>query len=85
LKLSSFKSIVGTTWVVSEGYCVLGYFKSKAAATRELRERRKHARKVAEARSIETDEIRKKRELEQIEQERRDARADPRQMSFDEL
>ena len=35
MKVSSFKSIVGTTWVLSEGFCVLGYFKSRRAA-REL-------------------------------------------------
>jgi hypothetical protein len=32
MKISSFKSIVGTTWVLSEGFCVLGYFKSRRAA-----------------------------------------------------
>ena len=32
LKLTHFESIVGTTYVVSDGYCVLGYFKTRAAA-----------------------------------------------------
>ena len=35
IRISSFKSIVGTTWVVSEGYCVLAYTKSESAARRE--------------------------------------------------
>ena len=43
--MSSFKSINGTTWVLSEGFCVLGYFKSR----REAREER--ARIVLERRA----------------------------------
>jgi hypothetical protein len=39
MKVSSFKSLNGTTWVLSEGFCVLGYFKSRRAA-REERARR---------------------------------------------
>jgi hypothetical protein len=35
MKVSSFKSIVGTTWVLSEGFCVLGYFRSRRAAREE--------------------------------------------------
>jgi hypothetical protein len=37
MKVSSFKSINGTTWVLSEGFCVLGYFKSRRAAREERR------------------------------------------------
>jgi hypothetical protein len=37
MKVSSFKSINGTTWVLSEGFCVLGYFKSRRAAREEQR------------------------------------------------
>jgi hypothetical protein len=37
MKVSSFKSINGTTWVLSEGFCVLGYFKSRQAAREERR------------------------------------------------
>ena len=35
MKVSNFKSIVGTTWVLSEGFCVLGYFKSRRTAREE--------------------------------------------------
>ena len=39
LKLSSFPSINGATWVVSEGFCVLGYFKARAEARAEFKRR----------------------------------------------
>jgi hypothetical protein len=54
LKISSFQSVVGTTWVLSTGFCVLGYFKTKKEAEVALK----------------------------AEDERRAARADPRQMSL---
>ena len=37
MKVSSFKSLNGTTWVLSEGFCVMGYFKSRRAAREERR------------------------------------------------
>jgi hypothetical protein len=36
MKITSFMSIVGVTWVLSEDFCVLGYFKSE----RQARKRR---------------------------------------------
>jgi hypothetical protein len=39
VKISSFKSLVGTTWVLSEGYCVLGYYKTRAEARAEYERR----------------------------------------------
>jgi hypothetical protein len=48
MKISSFKSIVGVTWVVSDGYCNLGYFKSQNQA-RKRRAEIIRARKAREA------------------------------------
>lgn len=32
MRITSFQSLAGRTWVLSEEYCVLGYFKSEAEA-----------------------------------------------------
>lgn len=32
MEIKSFQSLDGETWVLSEGYCVLGFFKSEAEA-----------------------------------------------------
>lgn len=49
MKISSFKSIVGVTWVLSDGYCVLGYFGSKREALKRWAEiiRARKARQAA--------------------------------------
>jgi hypothetical protein len=38
MKITSFKSLVGETWALSDGFCVLGYFKSEAEARKRRRE-----------------------------------------------
>lgn len=38
MRISSFPSINGVTWVLSEGYCVLGYFRSERQAKRRRSE-----------------------------------------------
>ena len=38
MKIKSFQSIVGTTWELSDGYCVLGWFKSKRQAMKRRAE-----------------------------------------------
>ena len=44
MKVSSFPSHIGTTWVLTDGYCVLGYFPSERAAKAERARRRKRAK-----------------------------------------
>jgi hypothetical protein len=39
MKISSFKSLNGTTWVLSEGFCVLAYCRSRREAMAEKRRR----------------------------------------------
>lgn len=49
VKITSFKSIVGTTWELSDGYCVLGWFKSERQAMKRRAEinRERKAREAA--------------------------------------
>ena len=44
MRISSFPSLNGVTWVLSEGFCVLGYFGSERKAKAE-RARRNRARR----------------------------------------
>jgi hypothetical protein len=48
MKITSFKSIIGTTWVLSEGFCVLAYCKSRREARERMRaEMNARARRAA--------------------------------------